>query len=94
MSAGLLSAMANAKRLEILILITEREWRVSDLKHKVSLSQSGLSQHLAKLRAANLVKTRRQSHAVYYTCDAEPVTHILEILDLLAHPQTLSPPIC
>lgn len=90
-SSEILAAMANAKRLEILMLIAEREWSVSDLKDKVRLSQSALSQHLAKLRAARLVTTRRQSRAVFYSCKAKPVIQTLEILNLVANPYAPSP---
>jgi len=58
---------ANDKRLLILAkLQREREMSVNDLANSVDLSQSALSQHLAKLRQEGLVNTRRESQTVYY----------------------------
>ena len=51
-AAGLLKALSNENRLMILCQIGEGERQVSDLQ--LGLSQSALSQHLARLRAAGL----------------------------------------
>ena len=42
---------------------------VGAIAKKVSLSQSALSQHLAKLRSLNLVETRRDRQMIYYSCN-------------------------
>jgi len=57
-----LSAMSNAKRMRILNELSDgRERSVSELEGVIaSLSQSALSQHLARLRRANIVRTRRE----------------------------------
>ena len=47
-----------------------------------SLSQSALSQHLARLRRANIVRTRRESQTIFYSIDD---TDVLRILRLLSH---------
>ena len=54
-----LRAMSNAKRMRILNELSDgRERSVSELKGVIaSLSQSTLSQHLARLRRANIVRT-------------------------------------
>ena len=59
----ILKAMSNLRRMQILSELTDgKEKSVSDLERLVpELSQSALSQHLARLRAANIVKTRRES---------------------------------
>jgi DNA-binding transcriptional ArsR family regulator len=44
------------------------------------LEQSPLSQHLAKLRALGLVKTRREGQAIYYRLASEPVSRVLTTL--------------
>ena len=56
-----LRAMSNAKRMRILNELSDgRERSVSELEGVIaSLSQSALSQHLARLRRANIVRTRR-----------------------------------
>ena len=45
-----------------------------------SLSQSALSQHLAILRRANIVRTRRESQTIYYSIDDSNVLRILRLL--------------
>lgn len=62
-----LKALANVNRLMILCILSEGELSVSELNEMIDLSQSALSQHLAKLRADNLVNTRRESQTIYYS---------------------------
>lgn len=70
-AAGLLRAMSNESRLLILCYLTERgELSVGELVERVGLSQSALSQHLAKLREEGLVATRKDAQTVFYRiCD-------------------------
>lgn len=79
-AAGLLSAMANPKRLMILCSLVEGEVAVGALATQVGLSQSALSQHLSKLRAQKLVKTRRDAQTIYYSSTSESVIKILGTL--------------
>lgn len=76
----LLSALANSKRLQIMRIISEREVGVGDLAERVGLSQSALSQHLARLRPDKLVATRRDAQNVYYSTNHPGVRKILESL--------------
>lgn len=65
--ADLLRAVANENRLLVLcFLATEGELSVNALVERVGLSQSALSQHLAKLREEQLVATRRQAQTIFY----------------------------
>lgn len=65
--ADLLKAVANESRLLVLcFLATEGELSVNSLVDRIGLSQSALSQHLAKLREEQLVATRREAQTVYY----------------------------
>lgn len=89
-SAALLSAMANAKRLAILKLLVTREITVTELSELVDLSQSALSQHLAKLRTERLVSTRRNSQTIYYSCNSSAVKSVLSLLDEIAAPSDKS----
>ncbi|WP_320198438.1 ArsR/SmtB family transcription factor [Agrobacterium sp. rho-13.3] len=82
-AAGLLSAMANPKRLMILCSLVEGEVPVGVLATQVGLSQSALSQHLSKLRAQRLVKTRRDAQTIYYSSTSESVKKILSTLEAI-----------
>ena len=64
--AGRLALVANAKRLLILCELAKGERSVGALQQAVDLSQSALSQHLARLRKAGMVDTRRESQTIYY----------------------------
>jgi DNA-binding transcriptional ArsR family regulator len=70
-AADLLAAMGNQKRMMILCNLANGEMQVGTLAEKVDLSQSALSQHLAKLRTRQLVKTRREAQAVYYSINSD-----------------------
>jgi len=76
----LLSALANHKRLQIMQIISEQEVGVGDLAKKVGLSQSALSQHLARLRNEQLVVTRRDAQNVYYSTNHAGFRTILNSL--------------
>ncbi|MBB2907313.1 DNA-binding transcriptional ArsR family regulator [Agrobacterium pusense] len=80
-AADLLSAMANPKRLMILCTLVDTEVPVGVLASQVGLSQSALSQHLSKLRAQRLVKTRRDAQTIYYSSNSESVKKILASLE-------------
>ena len=80
-AAELLSMIGNEKRLQILGHLLDGEMSVGTIADKVSLSQSALSQHLAKLRSLNLVETRRDRQMIYYSCRSEPVRRLLGTLD-------------
>ena len=77
--AGVLRALANERRLMILCKLVEwGEANVNSLAEAVGLSQSALSQHLAKMREEGLVTYRRESQTLWYRI-ADP-----RIEDLLA----------
>ena len=78
--AEFLGVLGNEKRLIILSHLLESELSVSMIGDKVSLSQSALSQHLAKLRAADLVRTRRDRQMIFYSCNSTAVRELLPIL--------------
>ena len=75
-AAQLLKLMANDQRLTVLCRLSGGEMSVSELGKHVNLTQSALSQHLAKLRAEGLVATRREAQAIYYRL-ANPVAERL-----------------
>mgnify|MGYP000011017857 CR=1 FL=1 len=79
-AADLLKAMGNEKRLLILCLLVEHELSVGDLQSEIDLSQSALSQHLAVLREAGFVNTRREAQTVFYSLPNGPIKKIMQTL--------------
>lgn len=82
-AAAILSLLANEKRLTIVEHLIDEEMSVGTIAKKVSLSQSALSQHLAKLRSMNLVETRRDRQTIYYSCKSEAVRDLLGTLRIM-----------
>ena len=64
--AAISRALADAKRLCVLELLASGERSVSDLSREASCQVPNMSQHLAVLRAAGLVATRKDGSTVYY----------------------------
>lgn len=79
--------MENPKRLAILRILVDAEIPVGELAHRVGLSQSALSQHLAKLRNANVVQTRREAQVIYYFSHSDAVRRILATLEAIFREQ-------
>ena len=76
----LLKILANKNRLMILCSLQDTEMSVSQLNEAVPLVQSALSQHLAALRTANVVATRRESQTIYYRVIDQNAIHLLGTL--------------
>ncbi len=79
-AAGLLAAMANQSRLMVLCHLLNEELTVTELSERVGLNQSPLSQHLSKLRALGLVKTRRDGQSIHYRLASPEVEAVLTTL--------------
>ena len=79
-AAALLKALANEKRLLIVCLLVKGEKNVGDLESQVGLSQSALSQHLARLRRDGIVETRREAQTIYYSIKDPAVSKVLDCL--------------
>ena len=80
---SLLKTMANENRLFILCNLLDGECSVNVLTERVGLSQSAMSQHLAKLRAEGFVSTRRESQTVYYSLNGDDIKSVLTVLHSL-----------
>jgi ArsR family transcriptional regulator, virulence genes transcriptional regulator len=74
--ANRIALVANAKRLLILCELVKGERSVGSLQSAVGLSQSALSQHLARLRQAGMVGTRRESQTIHYRI-SDPEVEVL-----------------
>ncbi len=77
---SLLKAMASRPRLMILCELLKGPQTVTALHRSVGLSMSAMSQHLARLRADDLVATRRESQTIYYSLASENAAKMLDAL--------------
>jgi len=64
--AELCKTLSNAKRLEIINLLRDRERSVNELVRLAKTPQSNISQHLAMLRKMGIVLTKRKGKNIYY----------------------------
>jgi Predicted transcriptional regulators len=79
-AAAVLRTLAHSARLTVLCELGEGERSVGELVKVSGLSQSALSQHLARLRADGLVKTRRSGQSIrYYIADPKAL-HLVDLL--------------
>lgn len=88
-AADLLRLLGNRHRLMILCQITDGELSVGELQRRLPLSQSALSQHLAKLRADGIVTTRREAQSIFYRiADPAALRIIATLAELFCPPQS------
>src|ERR1700753_963131 len=69
--------LADATRVQVLWSLTDREMSVSDLAEHVGKPAPSVSQHLAKLRMARLVRTRRDGTTIFYSLENEHVGQLV-----------------
>lgn len=92
-AADLLRALSSAPRLLVMChLATSGELSAGRLVERVGLSQSALSQHLAKLREQGLVAYRRESQSLRYRVADPKALRLLQLLHELFCPDLRSPP--
>ncbi len=86
-AAAMLRAVGNEHRLLVLCLLIERgEMSVGALHEHMTLSQSALSQHLAKMREEGLVAYRRESQTLYYRIENPDVAQLIATLKTIFCP--------
>jgi DNA-binding transcriptional ArsR family regulator len=79
-AAEFLKALSHEARLVILCLLVDGEKSVTELEQMLRLRQPAVSQQLARLRADNLVDTRRDGKSVYYSLARPEVREVVEAL--------------
>ena len=87
MKAELLKALAHPVRLCIVSGLLEKEkCNVTAMEQCLAVSQSGISQHLSKLKAAGIITSEKIKNEVYYRIkDEETKQLVIQILGGLKH---------
>ncbi len=75
-----LKTLSNEARLRILCALAPGEKSVSALCAELAMRQAAVSQQLQRLRAEQMVRTRRQGKEVYYKIDSHEVRTLLNVL--------------
>ena len=82
-----LSLMSNAKRLLILCTLGDKEMSVGALQASLGIGQSSLSQHLGKLRQAEILSTRRDGQMIFYRIsDMQTVSIMASLYETFCKP--------
>jgi ArsR family transcriptional regulator len=79
-AAAMMRLLSNPHRLAILCHLGETETSVNDLAELVQMQPSALSQHLAKMKKAGLVTTRREHNRIFYRLASEETARITGLL--------------
>ena len=66
-ASDLMKTLGHKDRLMVLCHLTNGEKSVGELARLLDIPQSPLSQHLARMRKENLVRTRREAQTIYYS---------------------------
>ncbi len=91
-AAGVFALLADQTRLHLLWLLSVEEADVGRLTEASGASRTAVSQHLAKLRLAGLVESRRRSrHVIYSLTDGHLRRLVLEALNHADHVITGEP---
>ena len=69
--------LADPTRVQVLWALVDRELSVNELAEFVGKPAPSVSQHLAKLRMARLVRTRRAGTTIYYSVENEHVRQLV-----------------
>jgi len=79
-AAAMMAALSHEARLRVLCDLVAGERAAGELVRRSGLSQSALSQHLAKLRGEGLVATRRDGQSILYRIADANAARILGVL--------------
>ena len=79
LKAEFFKTLGHPARIRVLELLSEREHAVAEMLPEVGIEPAHLSQQLAVLRRANLVKTRKEGSTVYYSLISPQVAELLRV---------------
>ena len=79
LKAEFFKTLGHPARIRVLELLSEREHAVAEMLPEVGIEPAHLSQQLAVLRRANLVKTPKEGSTVYYSLSSPQVAELLRV---------------
>lgn len=86
-----LKLLADRTRLHLVWALLHGEHSVGELSRHVGVAEPAVSQHLAKLRLAHLVRTRRDKNHIFYTADNDHVLRL--VIEALFHADHVTSPL-
>lgn len=86
--ATVFQAMAHSTRVAICELLRDEECPAGTLKELLQLEQANVSQHLAILRSAGILNSRKVGNSVLYSLRDQAITEVLDILRVFCYKRT------
>ena len=83
MSCNIYSALGNEVRAQLLLCLARKPTNATEMIQTGGLAQSGVSQHLAKLKSAKLVETKKEGKEILYSIKYKKAAEISRLLRLL-----------
>jgi DNA-binding transcriptional ArsR family regulator len=83
MSYDIYSALGNEVRVKLLLCLSRKSKNVTEMIHTCGLAQSAVSQHLAKLKLAKLVETKKEGKEILYSIKYKKAAEISRLLQSL-----------
>ena len=78
--ADVCKVFSNAKRLEVLNILRDKEMTASDLIGEIGLSKANLSQHMSILKSKGVVLTRREGVNIYYRISSPKIIQACDLM--------------
>ena len=79
-ASDLMKLLGHPHRLMILCELNQGECSVGELSGRIGISQSPLSQHLARMRHEGVVHSRREAQTVYYSLNGTEISQVISLL--------------
>jgi ArsR family transcriptional regulator, virulence genes transcriptional regulator len=83
MSRDIYSVFGNEVRVKLLLCLSKKSKNVSEMVRTCGLAQSAVSQHLAKLKSANLVFTKKKGKEIQYSLKYKKAAEVSSLLQSL-----------
>jgi len=73
-------AISNPKRMELIDVLSQKEYTVEGLSNEISMSVASTSQHLQVLKSAKLVETKRNGNFIIYSISDDTVLKLVSVV--------------
>ncbi len=80
LKASIFQALSHPTRIAIVEILSEGEVPAGVIQERLRIEQANLSQHLAVLRARQIVTTRKEGNQVFYSLRNRLLVKVLEIM--------------
>lgn len=73
-------AISNPKRMELIDVLSQKDYTVEELSNEISMSVASTSQHLQVLKSAKLVETKRNGNFIIYSVSDDSVLKLVSVV--------------